>query len=64
MEGPRIAAVVTEPPPGVKRKPEKEPKEEDANNTDDEDWRMFGSLMAEVLAGDVVDEVGGPSESG
>ena len=25
---------------------------------------MFGSLMAKVLEGDVVDEVGGPSESG
>ena len=29
--------LVTEPLPGVKRKPEKEPDEEDENSTDDED---------------------------
>ena len=48
----------------MKRKPEKEPDEEDENSSDDEDWGMFGSLMAEVLADDEEDEVGGPSESG
>ena len=35
VEGPGITAVVTEPPPGVKRKPEKEPDEEDENSSDD-----------------------------
>ena len=66
VEGPGITAVVTEPPPRVKRKPEKEPDEEDVNTSDDDDddWGMFGSLMAEVLADDEEDEVGGPSESG
>jgi hypothetical protein len=64
VEGPGITAVVTEPPPGVKRKPEKEPAEEDANNTDDEDRGMFGSLMAEALEVDMEIEVEGPSDSG
>ena len=48
----------------MKRKPDKEPDEEDKNSSNDEDWGMFGSLMAEVLEGDVEEEVGGPSESG
>ena len=48
----------------MKRKPDKEPDEEDKNSSNDEDWGMFGSLMAEVLEGDMEDEVGGPSESG
>ena len=64
MEGPGITAVVTDPPPGVKRKPEKEPEKEDANSRDDDDWGMFGSLVAEILEGGEVDEEEGPRESG
>ena len=30
----------------------------------DEDWGMFGSLMAEALEMDMEDEVEGPSDSG
>jgi hypothetical protein len=56
--------VVPEPPPGVKRKLEKELAEEDANITDDEDSGMFGSLMAEALEVDTDIEVDGPSDSG
>ena len=51
VEGPVITAVVTKPPPAVKIKPEKEQDKDDANSTDDDDWGMFGSLMAEVLEG-------------
>jgi hypothetical protein len=64
VEGPGITSVVTEPPPGVKRKPENEPTEKDANNTDDEDWGMFGSLMVEALEVDTEIEVEGPSDNG
>ena len=63
-EGPGIAAIVTEPPLGVKRKPEDEPKQEDTSNAHEEDWGMFGSLMAEALEMDMEDEVEGPSDSG
>ena len=50
--------------PRVKRKLEIKLDEEDENRPDVEDWGMFGSLMAEVLDGDVEDELGEPSESG
>jgi ribonuclease HI len=64
VEGPGIAAVVTEPPPGVKRKPEKVPVEDDENSSDDEDWGMFGSLMAEALEVDMEIETEEPKDSG
>jgi hypothetical protein len=47
----------------VKRKPEKEPAENDANSDDGEDWGMFGSLMAEALEVDTKIEVEGPNDS-
>jgi hypothetical protein len=64
VEGPGIAAVVTEPPPRVKRKPEKVPVEEDENSSDDEDWGMFGSLMADALEVDMEIETEEPKDSG
>jgi hypothetical protein len=56
--------VVTEPPPEVKRKPEKVPVEEDENSSDDEDLGMFGSLMAEALEVDMETETEEPNDSG
>jgi hypothetical protein len=64
VEGPRITAVVTKPPPGVKRKPEKVPVEEDENISEDEDWGMFGFLMAKALELDTEIETEEPKDSG
>jgi hypothetical protein len=55
VEGPGFAAVVSVPPPGVKRKPEEKPEKE-PSDADEEDWGMFGSLMAEALEVDMEDE--------
>ena len=64
MEGPGITSVVTEPPPGVKRKPEKVPVEDDENSSDDEDWGTFGSVMAEALEVDMEIDTKEPKDNG
>jgi hypothetical protein len=48
----------------VKRKPEEKPEQEETSDADEEDWGMFGSLMAEALDVDAEDVVEGPSDSG
>jgi ribonuclease HI len=63
VEGPGFAAVVSVPPPGVKRKPEEKPEKE-PSDADEEDGGIFGSLMAKALEVDMEDEETGPSDSG
>jgi hypothetical protein len=61
VEGPRVTAVVIEPPSRVKIKSEKELEHEDADSIDAYDWALFGSLMAEVLAEGEEDVAEGPT---